>query len=270
MTTKPGAIRVGIGGWTFEPWRGVFFPPGLAHAKELACAAGKLTAIEVNGTYYSSQSPATFAKWAKETPDGFVFALKASRFCTNRKVLAEAGASVEKFLTSGIVELGDKLGPILWQFMPTKKFDGDDFGAFLKLLPERQEGLRLRHAVEVRHESFLTPDFVKLAKDAGVAVVFADSPKYPAIADLTADFVYARLQDAKEEIETGYDAEALDRWAHTARAWAQGAAPDGLGYIDTGKSGAAKDVFVFMINGAKVRAPAAAMALLDRLGGPAA
>jgi uncharacterized protein YecE (DUF72 family) len=275
MTTKPGAIRVGIGGWTFEPWRGVFFPPGMAHAKELAHAAGKLTAIEVNGTYYSSQSPATFAKWAKETPDGFVFALKASRFCTNRKVLAEARASVEKFLTSGIVELGDKLGPILWQFMPTKKFDADDFGAFLKLLPERQEGLRLRHAVEVRHESFLTSAFVELARDAGVAIVFADTPKYPAIADLTADFVYARLQDAQEEVETGYDAEALDRWADTARAWAKGAAPQGLGYIDAAQTqvdrgGEPKDVFVFMINGAKVRAPAAAMGLIDRLRSPAA
>jgi uncharacterized protein YecE (DUF72 family) len=265
MTAKPGHIRVGIGGWTFEPWRGVFFPAGLAHAKELAYAAGKLTTIEVNGTYYSSQSPATFAKWAKETPDGFVFSLKASRFCTNRKVLADAGPSVEKFLSSGLVALGDKLGPILWQFMPTKKFDADDFGAFLKLLPERQDGVRLRHAVEVRHESFLTPAFIKLARGAGVAIVFADTPKYPAIADLTADFVYARLQDAHEEIETGYDAEALDRWAETARAWAQGLAPDGLGYIETAKTGAAKDVFVFMINGAKVRAPAAATALLDRL-----
>jgi len=270
MTAKPGDIRVGIGGWTFEPWRGVFFPAGLAHAKELAYAAAKLTAIEVNGTYYSSQSPSTFAKWAKETPDGFVFSLKASRFCTNRKVLAEAGASVEKFLTSGIVELGDKLGPILWQFMPTKKFDPADFGAFLKLLPAHQDGLRLRHAVEVRHESFLTSAFVTLAKDAGVAIVFADTPKYPAIADLTGDFVYARLQDAHEDVETGYDAEALDHWANTARAWAKGAAPEGLGYIEPVKDGEAKDVFVFMINGAKVRAPAAAMALLERLRAPAA
>jgi uncharacterized protein YecE (DUF72 family) len=269
MTTKSGQVRVGIGGWTFEPWRGVFFPPGLAHAKELAYAAGKLTAIEVNGTYYSRQSPATFAKWAKETPEGFVFALKASRFCTNRKVLAEAGASVETFLSSGIVELGDKLGPILWQFMPTKKFDADDFGAFLKLLPARQDGHRLRHAIEVRHESFLTPDFVNRARDAGVAIVFADKPKYPAIADLTADFVYARLQDAKEEVETGYDADALDRWADTARAWATGAAPEGLGYIEPAKGAATRDVFVFMINGAKVRAPAAAMALLERLSAPA-
>jgi uncharacterized protein YecE (DUF72 family) len=267
MTTKPGPIRVGIGGWTFEPWRGVFFPPGLAHAKELAYAAGKLTTIEVNGTYYSSQSPSTFAKWAKETPDGFVFSLKASRFCTNRKVLADAGPSLAKFLTSGIVELGDKLGPILWQFMPTKKFDPDDFGAFLKLLPDRQDGLRLRHAVEVRHDSFLTPAFVKLARDAGAAIVFADTPKYPAIADLTADFVYARLQDAHEEVETGYDSRALDRWADTARSWAKGAAPAGLSYIDAAKDGGAKDVFVFMINGAKVRAPAAAMALLERLSG---
>jgi uncharacterized protein YecE (DUF72 family) len=267
MTRDAGAIRVGIGGWTFAPWRGVFFPDGLAHAKELAFAAGKLTAIEVNGTYYSSQAPATFAKWAKETPDGFVFSLKASRFCTNRKVLADAGPSVEKFLSSGIVELGDKLGPILWQFMPTKTFDPADFGAFLALLPDRQSGLRLRHAIEVRHESFLTPAFVNLARDAGVAIGFADTPKYPAIADLTADFVYARLQDAQEEVETGYDAEALDHWAVTAHGWAAGRAPEGLSYVDAAKAadGAARDVFVFMINGAKVRAPAAAMGLLERL-----
>jgi uncharacterized protein YecE (DUF72 family) len=267
MTTRPhpGSIRVGIGGWTFEPWRGVFFPTGLAHAKELAYAAGKLTTIEVNGTYYSSQKPATFAKWAKETPDGFVFSLKASRFCTNRKVLADAGPSVETFLSSGLVELGDKLGPILWQFMPTKKFDPEDFGAFLKLLPDRQDGLPLRHAIEVRHESFLTPVFVRLARDTGVAIVFADTPKYPAIADLTGDFVYVRLQDAQEEVETGYDAHALDRWATIARGWAAGRAPEGLAYVDGPKGGPAKDVFVFMINGAKVRAPAAATALLERL-----
>jgi uncharacterized protein YecE (DUF72 family) len=263
-----GPIRVGVGGWTFEPWRGVFFPARLAHAKELAYAASQLTAIEVNGTYYGTQAPASFARWAKETPDGFVFSLKASRFCTNRKVLAEAGDSVGKFLSSGLVELGDKLGPILWQFMPTKKFDPDDFGAFLKLLPASQNGLRLSHAVEVRHESFLTPTFVALAREAGVAIVFADSAKHPAIADLSADFVYARLQDAKEEIETGYDAAALDRWTDVARAWARGAAPEGLDYIDSATDARApqRDVFIFMINGAKVRAPAAAMGLLDRLG----
>lgn len=265
---RAGRIRAGIGGWTFEPWRGTFYPPGLPHARELEYAAQHLTAIEVNGTYYRLQKPQSFAAWAKAAPEGFIFSLKASRICTNRRVLAEAGEAVEKFLAQGIAELGDKLGPILWQFMPTKAFDPDDFGAFLKLLPGNRDGLRLRHAVEVRHESFRTPTFIDLARAAGVAVVFADTPKYPQIADITADFVYARLQDAREEEAAGYSAAALDRWAQTARQWAQGQSPEGLAYVSATPASAPagpRDVFVFMINGAKVRAPAAAMALLERI-----
>jgi len=248
MSSKPH-IRVGIGGWTFEPWRGVFFPKGLPHAREMEYAASKMSAIEVNGTYYSTFKPETFRKWAAASPDDFVFALKASRFCTNRKLLAEAGESVDRFLGQGIHELGAKLGPILWQFMPTKQFDRADFGAFLKLLPAKREGLALRHAVEVRHESFQDPAFLALARDAGVAVVFADKEGAPTIDEQTADFTYARLQSAEETIETGYSAQALDDWAGRAKGWA--------------KRG--RDVFVFMINGAKVRAPAAALALRDRL-----
>ncbi|MBV8653912.1 MAG: DUF72 domain-containing protein [Alphaproteobacteria bacterium] len=264
---KHGTIRVGIGGWTFEPWRGTFFPEGLPHARELEYAASKLTAIEVNGTYYSSQSPKSFAAWAKAAPDGFVYTLKASRFCTNRRVLGEAQESIGRFVGQGIVELGDKLGPILWQFMPTKKFDPDDFGAFLALLPDKREGLRLRHAVEVRHDSFRDPAFVALCRKAGVAIVFADKAPYPTIADLSADFVYARLQQAREEEPDGYAPAELDRWAETARAWAAGETPAGLPAVaDPQPTAAARDVFVFMINGAKVRAPAAAQALLARLG----
>jgi len=169
-----GQIRVGIGGWTFEPWRGTFYPEGLRQKDELAYVGEHLTATEINATYYGTQKPASFANWAKAVPDGFQFAVKASRYCTNRRVLAEAGESIAKFVGQGIAELGDRLGPILWQFMPTKKFDAEDFGAFLKLLPASVDGVTLRHALEVRHESFDDPSFLALARDAGAAVVFAD------------------------------------------------------------------------------------------------
>ncbi|HEY0629019.1 MAG TPA: DUF72 domain-containing protein [Sphingomicrobium sp.] len=242
-------IRVGIGGWDFEPWRGTFYPERLAKAKQLRFATEQLTAIEINSTYYSSQKPATFANWAKTAPDGFQFAVKASRFATNRKLLAEAGESVTRFLSQGITELGDRLGPILWQFMATKKFDPDDFAGFLKLLPEKQDGVQLRHALEVRHESFDNPAFFALAKKANAAIVFAHSDKFPEIDEPTADFTYARLQRCAEEIPTGYDGPALDQWAERAKGWQKRA-----------------DVFVFFISGAKVRAPAAAQALQQRLG----
>ena len=258
-------IRVGIGGWTFAPWRGSFYPEGLTHAKELGFASRHVTAIEINGTYYSGFKPPTFAKWREETPDGFVFSIKASRYCTNRKVLAEAGESIGRFVGQGLSELGDKLGPILWQFMPTKRFDAADFGAFLKLLPAEVDGRPLRHALEVRHDSFVCAEFVDMARGAGAAVVFADGEGRPVVADLTADFAYARLMDAREEVETGYDAAALDRWAGTARGWAQGRPPAGAELLSAPAPADARDVFVFMINGAKVRAPAAAQALIARL-----
>lgn len=261
-----GAIRVGIGGWTYAPWRGVFYPPGLPHARELAHAAARVTTIEINGTYYGTQSPKTFASWAQAVPDGFLFSLKASRYATNRRVLAEADESVAKFLNQGLTELGDRLGPILWQFMPTKAFDADDFGAFLTLLPATLDGLRLRHAVEVRHESFRDPAFVALARAHGVAIVIADAEDHPQFADLSSDFVYARLQNAREAEPAGYPPAELDRWTATARDWAAGKAPAGLSYIDADQPAATpRDVFLFMINGAKVRAPAAAEAMLGRL-----
>lgn len=272
------AIRVGIGGWTFEPWRGVFYPEGLAQAKELSFASRALKTIEINGTFYRNPTPKSCADWARQAPDGFVFALKAPRYATNRRVLAEAGESVARFMASGIAEMGEKLGPVNWQFAPTKAFDPQDFGAFLKLLPARHGGVGLRHAVEVRHPSFACAAFVDLARDHGVAIVFADHAAYPAIADVTAPFTYARLMQAREEVESGYDGGALKRWAAAAEAWAAGRVPKGLTEIgagtapDAGKpakarpagkgaQGAARDVFVFMINGAKVRAPAGAVAL---------
>lgn len=263
---REGSIRVGIGGWTYAPWRGTFYPPGLPHARELAYAAGQVSAIEINGTYYRLQTPKSFAAWAKAVPEGFVFSVKASRFCTNRRVLADAGEAVDKFLGQGLTELGDALGPILWQFMATKRFDRQDFGAFLKLLPEKLDGRPLRHAIEVRHESFRDPAFIALARKAGAAVVFADSTEHPQIADVTADFVYARLQDAREKQPTGYSPAALGCWAKAAHQWAAGGQPEGFAYASKEPAPAApRDVFVFMINGAKVRAPAAARALLERL-----
>jgi uncharacterized protein YecE (DUF72 family) len=191
-------ILIGVGGWTFEPWRGPFYPTGLAQKKELEFASRKLTSIEINGTYYGSQKPASFAKWHDETPDDFVFAVKGSRFTTNRRVLSEAGESIERFFSSGVMLLRDKLGPINWQFMATKKFDPDDFAGFLKLLPKTVEGRPIRHAVEVRHESFRNPDFIALAREYGVAVVIAGDSAFPQIADLTAPFAYARIMGTTE------------------------------------------------------------------------
>lgn len=259
-------IRVGIGGWTFEPWKENFYPKGLSAAKELGYASRHVTTIEINGTFYSTFKPPTFRKWFGETPDDFVFSLKANRFCVNRKVLADAGESIERFLGSGVEELGQKLGPILWQLAGAKKFDPDDVAAFLKLLPAKLGKLKLRHAIEARHESFRDPTFVALARKHNVAIVYADSEDYPAFADLTADFAYARLQSTVEKEKAGYSGKALGGWAKVARAWERGEAPSSLKYADAPKSdGKARDVFVYMIAGAKARNPAAAMALLERL-----
>ncbi len=263
----PGRIRVGIGGWTFEPWRGVFYPKGLPHAKELAYAASHLTAIEINATYYGSQKPESFRKWARETPDGFVFSVKGPRFATNRRVLAEAGESIERFFASGVLELGERLGPVLWQFAPTKKFDAADFGAFLALLPRERNGRRLRHVVEVRHESFRAPEFISLLRKFAVPVVYADHPTYPAIADVTGEFVYARLQQGDDTIPTAYPPKALDAWAERVRTWASGGEPEDLPRVAEAKrsKGKPRDAFVYFIHSGKVRAPAAAMAMIERV-----
>lgn len=259
-------IYAGIGGWTFAPWRGTFYPKGLQHARELEHASRQVTAIEINGTYYRTQSPASFRKWAEETPDNFVFAVKGHRFVTNRKVLAEAGESVATFLGSGVTELGPKLGPINWQLAATKRFDPADIEAFLKLLPPEKDGIRLRHALEVRHESFVVPDFVALMRQYGVAIVFADSDEYPALPDPTADFVYARLQRCRESEAAGYSEPELDAWAGRAGTWAEGGMPDDLPLVGPPpEKASARDVFTFFIAGDKVRAPAAATALIGRL-----
>lgn len=264
-TANATRIRVGIGGWTFEPWRGVFYPKGLAQKRELEYASRQLTAIEINGTFYGSQKPATFAKWHDETPDDFVFALKAPRFATHRRVLAEARDSVERFVASGVLELKNKLGPINWQFPPTKQFDADDFGSFLELLPAKVDGQTLRHAVEVRHESFCDEAFVALARKHGVAIVVAGDSKYPQIADPTASFVYARIMGTEEANPSGYAKKALDKWTERAQTWAAGGAPDDLDTYARAAPKKARDVYLFVISGHKAHNPAAAMALIERI-----
>jgi uncharacterized protein YecE (DUF72 family) len=263
-----GHIRAGIGGWTFEPWRGVFFPKGLRQADELAYAASKLSAIEINGTYYSTFKPDSFAKWRAATPEGFKFSVKASRFCTNRKVLGEMGESMSRFLGQGLSELGDRLGPILWQFMGTKKFESDDFEAFLKLLPKTQDGLPLTHVVEPRHASFMTPDFIALVRKYGVTVCLADHFDYPMIPDVSGEVVYARLQTGSDDVETAYSAADLDLWAGRLKAYAAGGQPDDLPMVDaaTHAPNTPREVFAFIIHEGKVRAPAGAMALIERVG----
>jgi uncharacterized protein YecE (DUF72 family) len=259
-------IRIGVGGWTFEPWRGPFYPDGLPQKRELEFASRKLTSIEINGTYYGTQKPASFAKWHDETPDDFVFSLKGPRFVTNRRVLAEAGSSIERFLTSGVMELREKLGVINWQFMATKKFDPEDFQAFLKLLPARVEGKTIRHAVEVRHDSFKTPEFVGLARDHGVAIVIAGDSAFPQIADVTASFVYARIMGTTEAEPAGYADAALDAWVQRARVWASGQSPEGMATVGPPQvEKAGRDVFLYVISGFKERNPAAAIAMIDRL-----
>ena len=243
------SIRIGIGGWTFEPWRGTFYPKGLTQKRELEYASSKLSSIEINGTYYSLMKPDSFRKWHEETPDDFVFSLKATKFCTNRRVLAEAGDSIEKFIMSGVLELKDKLGPINWQFMGTKKFDPEDFGAFLALLPQSVEGRTLRHAVEVRHESFRDPVFYDMARKHGVAIILGADSKYPCLDEPTASFAYARIMGTKDEEPLGYSPADLDKWAGAAKQWAA----DG------------RDVFLYVIAGAKQHNPAAAMALMERI-----
>ena len=264
--TQP-RILVGIGGWTYAPWRSNFYPDKLVQRRELEYASRHVSAIEVNGTYYGAQKPATYAKWRSETPDDFVFSLKAPRYTTDRKVLAGDGRSIDAFVNSGLIELGDRLGPVNWQFRPEKRFEHDDFDAFLALLPRELTGRALRHVVEVRHESFRCEEYIALARAHRVATVFTDSPDYPSFADITGDFVYARLMGSAASVPTGYTRAALDRWATRAKAWAAGDEPDDLPRIAAAgpECRRLRDVFIYFISAAKERNPAAAMALLTRL-----
>jgi len=260
-------VRAGTGGWTYAPWRKNFYPDGLVQRRELEYASRHLTAIEVNGTYYGAQKPASYAAWRAQTPDGFVFSLKAPRYATERKELAGAGKTIKDFVFGGLAELGDRLGPINWQFGEDKVFDRSDFAAFLDLLPLELDGKPLRHVLEVRNESFQCDEYIELARSHRVPTVFTDSPKHPSFADLTGDFVYARLMNSDAKFESGYAPKALDAWAEAAKTWAKGGTPAALPRVEDGKAPAsrARDVFVYFINGAKEKAPAAAGALIKRL-----
>lgn len=267
MTEEAGTIRVGIGGWTFAPWRGTFYPARLPQARELSYASTHLTSIEINGTFYRTQTPATFRKWAADTPDDFVFSVKGPRYVTQRSTLSEASESIKRFFDSGVLELGDRLGPILWQFAPTKKFDEADFARFLDLLPRDIAGRAIRHVVEVRHKSFCVAAFTALLRRFATPVVFAEHATYPAIADITGDFVYARLQKGDDAIATAYPDAGLDAWAQRLHRWAQGHEPDDLPRVDAGHPAPVqpRDVFAYFIHEGKQRAPAAAMTLIERL-----
>ena len=266
--SRAGQIRAGMGGWTFEPWEGTFYPEKLSKKKQLEFASRQVPTIEVNGTYYSGFTPATYAKWHAETPDGFVFSIKGNRFVTNRRVLAEAGDSLKKFFGQGLEELGPKLGPIVWQFAPTKKFEPDDFEGFLKLLPEKHAGLVLRHALEVRNPTFAVPEFVAMAKKHGVAICYAHHHDYPELADVTADFVYARLQKGEDNVPTAYKPKELGGWVERAKLWAAGGQPEDLPYAapDATAKVVARDVFVYFIHEGKIRAPHAAIAFMKKTG----
>jgi uncharacterized protein YecE (DUF72 family) len=265
--TAKSRIRIGVGGWTYAPWRGAFYPDGLAHKRELEYASRQLTSIEINGTYYGLQKPDTFARWHDETPDDFVFALKGPRFITNRRVLSDAGPSIERFFASGVMALGEKLGPINWQLMPTKAFDPVDFAGFLKLLPQRVDGRTIRHAVELRHDSFRTAGVVELVREHGVAIVLAGDSRYPQIADPTAPFVYVRIMGTAEAEPLGYAEDELDRWVERARLVGSGTVPADLVTVGaTTRAGISRDVFLYVISGFKTRNPAAAMAMMRRLG----
>ena len=244
-----GVVRVGIGGWSYAPWRGSFYPPGLPQARELEFAARQFGAIEINGTFYSRQSRSTWEKWAASVPDGFQFAIKGSRYCVTRPSMADAGEGIGNFLAQGIDALGAKLGPLLWMLAARRKFDRVDIAAFFKLLPAKLEGIPLRHVIEPRHESFRNERFFDLCREHDVAIVFGDDDEFPCIDAATASFAYARLQRMREEVPAGYDEGALDSFASRARRWQN----DG------------RDAYLFMINGAKIRAPAAALALQERL-----
>ncbi|MFC3717402.1 DUF72 domain-containing protein [Luteimonas soli] len=259
-------IRAGIGGWTFAPWRSNFYPSGLVQRRELEYASRHVSAIEINGTYYGTQKPAAYAKWRDQTPEGFVFSAKAPKRIMASRTLAKTRAQVEDFI-GGIVELGDRLGPLVWQFDRGTKIDADDFAAFLELLPEKAGGRRLRHVLDVRDPGFVDARYLALARQHGMATVFTDSTEHPSFADVTADFVYARLMRSRAEVATGYPAAELQQWAGRARTWAAGGDPDDLPRIEPAPAPAAKrDVFLYFISAAKERNPAAAVALLHELG----
>jgi len=261
-----GRIRVGVGGWLYAPWRNNFYPAKLPQRRELEYASRQLSAIEINSTFYRAQPPTTYAKWRRETPDGFVFSLKAPGDAT-AGAAAKAAGRIRSFVFGGLSELESRLGPISWQFPPQKPFERDELAGFLDLLPRELDGRPLRDVLEVRHPSYMCAEYLALARSHRAATVFTDSPDYPSFADLTGDFVYARLMRSQASISTGYGTTDLDAWAARARTWARGAEPGDLPRFAAahGQTGKPRDVYIYFISAAKERNPAAAMALIERL-----
>jgi len=286
-----GTVRIGISGWTYGGWRGSFYPHELRHSDELAYASRQVDSIKINGTYYSLQLPDSFARWYEETPEGFVFAVKGSRYITHLKQLHDIETPLANFFASGVLRLAEKLGPFLWQFSPRFGFDAERLEHFLSLLPRDTEAAAalaehhdrrvagrawtrtdrkrgLRHAIEIRHRSFLDPAFITLLRRQGVALVFADSVEWPYAEDLTADFVYIRLHGSEELYASGYSDEALERWAARVKLWSQGLQPNDAQLIAPDlpqPRRSARDVFVYFDNDAKVRAPFDARSLRAKL-----
>lgn len=260
------AVRIGIGGWTYAPWRKNFYPDGLVQKRELEYASRHLRVIEINGTFYGAQKPATYARWAAETPEGFVFSLKAPRYITGGKKLADTAKGITAFIEGGLDQMGDRLGPILWQLPPSRRFDADDLDAFLRLLPAKLAKHPLRHVLEVRHPSFLSAEYVALARSHRIPTVFTDSPDYPSLADITGDFTYARLMRSEDGNATGYNKKDLDAWSKRAQRWAHGQDNPELPHVASAlPDGSAREVFIFFISAAKHRNPAAAMAMQARV-----
>lgn len=285
-----GTVRIGISGWMYAPWRGKFYPTRLAHHRELAYAASTFRSIEINGTFYSLQRPESFAKWADATPDDFVFSVKGPRFITHIRRLINARVPLANFMASGILRLGPKLGPILWQLPPNFKFDPKRIETFFKLLPRDTESAAalarrhdkrlsgrswmktdvarsLRHSLEIRNTTFVVPEFIELLRANDVALVCADTVDWPRLMDLTSDFVYCRLHGSEELYASGYDDAALDTWADRVAAWARGREPESAERVlpKSGPKGASQDVYVYFDNDAKVRAPFDAQELIARV-----
>ena len=290
LLAQQGDIRIGISGWRYRPWRGVFYPQGLPQKKELTFAAEHFSGVEINGTFYSLQRPEFFERWAREVPSGFLFAVKGSRFITHNKKLKDIEAPLANFFAQGLFNLGKTLGPFLWQFAPRFRFDAERLDAFFRLLPRDTDeaarlarrhdhrvtgravlkpktGMKLRHAIEIRHDSFVDPAFVRLLRRHDVALVCADTVDWPRLMDLTSDFIYCRLHGSEELYSSGYDDRALDVWADRVAAWATGEEPnDAERVIDRpARKRKTRDVFVFFDNDAKVRAPFDAKGLIARV-----
>lgn len=288
--SEPGQIRVGMSGWRYDEWRGTFYPEKLAQRRELEYASRQLNSIELNGTFYSLQKPKSYLEWSKETPDGFVFAVKGTQFITHERRLENVATPLANFLAQGLLRLGRKLGPILWQFPPAFKFNPQLLQDFFDLLPrthkqaasyarqrdewmaerswlEVEEDLPLRYAIETRNKSFAVPEYISLLRKNNIAVVVADTEKWPRMMDVTADFVYCRLHGNEDIYPNGYDAEGIDRWARRVLAWSHGEEViDGVRvHPEPGEKLAARDVFVYFDDDVKVRAPHDAVSLMRRI-----